>query len=273
MSTQVGLVSLAGLAGLALAVSACSGSDGSPPRSEPTPVLTTSAAPKPTPPPPPPEHACYRLEYDGALAPTNSSRAVPCTGRHTAVTFYVGRFDRNLPVGGTRVHRIVSTVCPRRFASFVGGTLEYRRLSLLRTVWFTPTTDQAALGAHWYTCVAIAVQSEQRLAPLTVPVTGALNHPERRDHYALCGTAEPGTPAFRERMCSLRHSWKALRTVPFAPGRYPGEGRVRAAGQRPCQEAGRQVATDPLNYRWSYQWPTREQWNAGKTWGVCWAPV
>jgi hypothetical protein len=267
-------VGLAGLVTLALAVSACSGS-GSEPNAESTPVLsspTSPATPNPTPPPPPPVPACYQLGYDAALAPTNAANRVPCTGPHTAVTFFVGRFEKGLVVDGDHVHRIESTVCPRRFAGFVGGTLEDRRLSLLRTVWFTPTVDQAALGAHWFECVAIALQSENKLAPLTRPVRGALDRTDGRDHYALCGTAEPGTADFAQRICSLPHTWKALRTVPFAPGRYPGEDKVRAAGQAPCRDAGRAVASDPLSYRWSYQWPTREQWQSGQTWGVCWAP-
>jgi hypothetical protein len=267
------------LAAAALALTACSGSDGSTPEADPTPVLSSPTAsptatvpPKPPPPPPGPR-ACYRLGYDDALAPTNDQRPVPCNGQHTAITFFVGHFDQDLAVDGDPVHRLESTVCPRRFASFVGGTLEARRLSLLRTVWFTPTVDDAALGAHWFQCVAIALQGDQELAPLIGPVQGVLDRSDARDHYALCGTAEPGTTGFEQRMCGLSHSWRALRTIAFAPGRYPGVAKVKAAGQSPCQDAGRAVASDPLNYRWSYQWPTLPQWKAGQTWGTCWAPT
>ena len=34
----------------------------------------------------------------------------------------------------------------------------------------------------------------------------------------------------------------------------------------------RAVAPDPLDFRWGYEWPTLEQWRAGKRYGVCWAP-
>jgi Septum formation len=265
------------LAGLALALTACSGSDSSAPRADPTPVLsspTTRATrtPPPKPPPPPGAHTCYRLGYDQALAPTNGQKPVPCDGAHTAITFFVGRFDEKLAVDGAPVHRLESTVCPRRFAAFVGGTLDARRLSLLRTVWFTPTVDDAALGAHWFQCVAIALRGDQQLALLSGPLQGALDRPDARDHYALCGTAEPGSDGFEQRICALSHSWRALRTVAFAAGPYPGEDQVRSAGQTPCRDAGRAVADDPLNYRWSYQWPTAQQWQGGQTWGVCWAP-
>ena len=36
--------------------------------------------------------------------------------------------------------------------------------------------------------------------------------------------------------------------------------KVRGAGQQVCKDAGHAVASDPLNYRWSYQWPTLAQW-------------
>ena len=47
---------------------------------------------------------------------------------------------------------------------------------------------------------------------------------------------------------------------------------VRAAGQGPCEDAGREVAEDALDYEWGYEWPTAEQWEAGQTYGRCWAP-
>ena len=270
----LGLV--AGLVLVAGVLAGCAGSSSSSAQGEPTPLTSPTPTPTvtvtPKPDPPPATGTCYRLGYAGALAPTTARRPVPCTGRHTAVSFFVGRYPAKLAVDGGRVHRIESTVCPRRFAAYVGGTLDTRRLSVLRTVWFTPTVQQAGLGAHWFQCVVIALQGKQRLAPLDVPVRGVLNQQAGRDHYALCGTAEPGTAGFQQRICALPHTWKALRTVVLRAGPYPGEATVRAAGQSPCQDAGRAVASDPLDYQWSYQWPTAQQWRAGQTWGTCWAP-
>ncbi len=274
---RAALVALA----VALLAAGCSGSTSSTPDAVPTPALSSptatatspSPSPDPQPDPPPPARACYRLGYADALAPTISKKPVPCTERHTAVNFYVGSYAKNLAVDGAAVHRLVSTQCPQRFATFAGGTLEDRRLSLLRTVWFTPTVEQAALGARWYSCVALAIRDSKHLAVLTARVAGALDSTDGRAHYGLCGTAEPGTAGFEQRICSVPHSWTALETVPFAPGAYPGVTKVREAGQTTCKDAGRVVASDPLNYRWSYQWPTLAQWRGGQTYGVCWAPA
>jgi hypothetical protein len=271
------LVRLALAVGLAVLLTACSSSGSSGPDAGGTPVLH-SPTPTPTetippkPPPPPPPRACYRLGYDEALAPTSDRHPSPCERLHTAVTFYVGSYDKTLPVDGDAVHRLESTTCPRKFAAFVGGTLDDRRLSMLRTVWFTPTVAQAAKGAHWFECVAIALRGDQTLAFLRLPVLGALGRPISRERYALCGTADPTTAGFEQRICSSPHSWKALRTIAFTPGKYPGQDHVRSAGQQACQSAGRSVASDPLQYRWSYQWPSLRQWQDGQTYGICWAP-
>lgn len=270
------LVAAVGVA-VALVLTACSGSGSSDPGAGETPVVhsptpTPTETIPPTPPKPPPADACYRLGYDEVLAPTSDKKPVPCSGIHTAVTFYVGSYDKHLAVDGAEVHQLESTVCPRRFAAFVGGTPDDRRLSMLRAVWFTPTVKQAAKGGHWFVCAAIALRGDQHLALLRGPIQGVLGRPDGRDHYGLCGTAEPGTAGFEQRICAAPHSWKALRTVAFPAGGYPGTAKVRSAGQQPCQAAGRGAASDPLSYKWSYQWPTRQQWRAGQTYGVCWAP-
>jgi hypothetical protein len=269
----------AALLAAGLLLTGCStGQSSSTAAAPPTPVLTspTPAAPtrsaKPAPPPPPSDLVCYRLTYDDALAPTSSRATVPCTGPHTAFTFYVGRYATHLAVDSPQVHRLVSTVCPRRFATFVGGSVDDRRLSLLRTIWFTPTLTEADAGARWFRCEAIAIKDDQHLAPLTGRLAGVLGKPTARTRFGLCGTAEPGTPGFGQRICSAGHSWRALRTVDLKPGRYPGVDAVKAAGQQPCRDAGRAAASDPLSYQWSYQWPTLQQWRAGQTYGVCWAP-
>jgi hypothetical protein len=262
---------------IACTLTGCSGSGGSSADSGRTPVLrsptpTPTETISPTPPKPPHARTCYRLGYDDALAPTRTRKPIPCTGPHTAVTIFVGRYDKSLSVDGDQVHHLESTSCQRRFAAFVGGTPEERRLSTLRTVWFTPTVDQAAQGAHWFECVAIALRDDAHLALIQGPVEGVLDRSEGRDHYGLCGTAEPGSEDFEQRICAAPHSWVALRTVTFPAGPYPGVDEVRSAGQQPCKDAGADASSDPLNFRWSYQWPTLQQWRDGRTFGVCWAP-
>ena len=145
---------------------------------------------------------------------------------------------------------------------------------MLRAVWFTPTVDAGRRGRP---LVPSATRSRCR-RPDPRPRSaarsqGVLDRPEARDRYALCGTAEPGTAGFEQRICAgPAHLAGAAHRRRSRPARYPGEDKVRAAGQTPCQDAGRAVAGDPLDYQWSYQWPNLQQWEAGQTYGVCWAP-
>jgi len=73
-------------------------------------------------------------------------------------------------------------------------------------------------------------------------------------------------------LCREEHSWRAIEIVDLKGKDYPGENRVRAAGHGPCEDAGREVAEDALDYEWGYEWPTADQWAAGQTYGRCWAP-
>ena len=265
-----------------LLLGGCTGPDdaGSAP---PSAASSTSSSATPTtaePVPRPAVRACYRLAYGEAVAPTTSVRPSSCARGHTSMTFFVGRLDtlvdgHLLAVDSDRVQRQVARECPQRLATFVGGTLEQRRLSMLRAVWFTPTVEESDAGADWFRCDVTAVAGEKELAPLTGQLSGVLTTVAGRARYAMCGTAEPGTAGFRRVICSRagRAAWRALRTVPFRPGKYPGEARVRSAGEGPCEAAGRAAAGNPLDFRWGYEWPRREQWESGQTYGICWAPA
>ncbi len=239
------------------------------PSATPTPAV---AAPVPG------NRACFDYGYSAAVAPVAHGEPVPCDRDHTAITFAVGDLDtvvdgHLVSVDSDRVQAQVAEACPEAFERFVGGSVEARRLTMLRPVWFTPSLRQSDGGANWYRCDAIAIAADERLAPLVGRLQGVLGRPLAAERYAMCGTAEPGTAAFRRVICSGAHTWVALSTVDI-PGRaYPGVVKVRAAGQQPCQDAASAEADDPLNYRWGYEWPTEQQWQAGQHYGICWAPA
>lgn len=268
-------------------VASCSaqqpGADPAPPGPATSGPSSASSTPTPTPPPTatpasrPSARSCYRLDYDQAVAPTNDARPGICAGDHTAQTFAVD--DLATVVGGhllavdsQQVQDQVARECPRRLPGFLGGRLQDVRLSMLRSVWFTPTVAESDAGADWYRCDVVAVTADDSLVQLSGRLRGVLASPQGRDDYGMCGTAEPGTAAFTRVVCRSDHSWRAISTVDLPSGDYPGVGVVREAGQGPCQDAGRAVAADALDFRWGYEWPTREQWRAGETYGLCWAP-
>jgi len=231
------------------------------------------------PPPAPRDGACYRLRFDQATQPSNSSRPVPCTGRHDAQTIHVGRLDtvvdgHALAVDSDRVLRQLGTTCPRELARYVGGTREDRDLSRLEVVWFAPTLEESDLGADRFRCDLVALAGQDTLYPLPAPgrLRGVLDRAAGAS-YGLCGTAAPGDPDFARVICARTHSWRAVSTIALPGGkRYPGAAEVRTAGDETCRDRVRSGAPDPLKFRYGWEWPTRDQWDRGQHFGYCWAP-
>jgi hypothetical protein len=263
-------------AGLVLAGgTACTGEDD--PAPDPTPAPSPAALPSASALPLPSARACYQVTYDEALAPTTDATAVDCAGEHTAQTYAAGRLDtvvdgHLLAVDSTRVREQVALACPDQLGGFVGGSVDDLRLSMLRAVWFTPTVEESDAGADWYRCDVIALAGAEELAPLTGRLGGALDTPAGRDRWGMCGTAAPDDRGFARVLCSAEHAWRAVAVVELPDGAYPGVAAVREQGQTICEDAGREAAEDPLDFQWGYEWPTREQWGSGQTFGRCWVP-
>lgn len=270
---------------LVLLLAGCTGAEPGP-ADERTGASSTGATPSPSDgadasaapaPPAPRELACRNLSYDAALAPTDDSATVSCGRRHTAQTFAVGRLRTTarghlLAVDSAAVQAQVARECPARLRGFLGATVQAMRLSAVRAVWFTPTVEESDLGADWFRCDAIVVAGPNRLAPVRGSLQGALRGPAGRSPYSLCANVEPGRPRFRHVVCRDPHRWRAVATVALPRGAYPGAAAARAAGQARCEAVGRAAAGDPLDFQWGYEWPTRQQWNAGQTFGRCWVP-
>jgi len=278
----------------ALVLAGCTSDDTKDPKADdsPSPSASVAAEVAAPPPAPPAVGTCYRISYDEAVAPTNADAAVPCDKGHTSQTFAVDQLDlvvngHLLAVDSDAIRKQVSQRCPLKLADYVGATVEQLRLSLLRPVWFTPTIEESDAGAGWYRCDVIAVTGDSKIAKITGDLSGALAKPAGRDDYGMCGTAQPGTAEFSHVLCREDHSWKAISVLDLADkatkgsikgtvagktGGYPGEGVVKGAGQTVCADAARELADDALDYEWGYEWPTKDQWQAGQTYGRCWAP-
>ena len=274
-SRAAALVCLAGWAILS-GLSGCG--DAGAPKAAPTtaPPPVASAVPRPV------ASGCHTLTHDQALGSTvpDQDVDVPCSASHTAQTYAVGALDtlvagHLLAVDSDRVRAQLATRCSAALGRFVGGSAEALRLSMLHATWFRPTVEQAADGADWYRCDVVVPSGEDALETFTGSLKGVLDagtSTGAASDWAMCGTAQPGAAGFRRVPCRERHSWKALSTVALPAGAYPGEAKVKEIGQKPCQQAGRDVAKDALDYQWGYEWPTQQQWEAGQTYGICWAP-
>jgi hypothetical protein len=266
------------LVGLVLAgAAACSADQPATTAHSSTPSPSAVAPPVEQPPPQPPRHACYDLDFAAAAAPTSAAAPVPCTGRHTTTTFHVATFDpvvdgHLLAVDSDAVQEQVARRCRSRLAAYVGGDEETRRLSRLTVVWFTPSLSDSDRGALWFRCDLVALAGHDRLTVLPRTTRDLLAAPDALDRFGTCGTSSPAAAAFQRVICSARHTWRARATITVPAGStYLGKA-AEAAASSACHDVEARLAGDTLKLRWSFEWPTREQWKAGQRFGYCWTP-
>lgn len=262
---------------LAVMVSGCS-SDAPGSRERPSATASTSATPAAeAPPPAPPRGACYDLDFAAAAAPTSTAAPVPCTARHTTTTIQVGTIapvvdGHLLAVDSDTVQKQVANRCQSRLAAHLGGDEETRRLSRLTVVWFTPSLADSDRGALWFRCDLVALAGHDQLAPLPRVTRHLLRSPAALDRFGTCGTSSPAARGFERVICSARHTWRARATIALPAGAaYLG----KAAGARAndsCHDVEAGLARDTLKLKWSFEWPTRQQWDAGQRYGLCWTP-
>lgn len=267
---------------LALALAGCSPAD-DPPATPTNPAGPTPSAAVDVGASRPARGACYRLSVTEALAPTSTEPAVPCKRRWTARTFHVGPLGaaaagQVVTVDSEEAAQLMAAECPRRLAEYLRGTPRDVRLTVFRAVWFTPTAAEAEAGADWFRCDLVALASPGKLARLSGKVRGLLADAERSAPYALCGTSPPDAPEFQRVACAEDHAWRAVGSVDLDSAAYPGRPAARVAAEHRCIEEARRMATDALDFRWGFEWPTRAQWTGtpispGQRYGVCWAPA
>jgi hypothetical protein len=139
-------------------------------------------------------------------------------------------------------------------------------------VWFSPSLDDSDRGALWFRCDLVALAGNDQLAPLPRSTRNLLSADGALDRFGTCGTTAPGAAKFERVICSAPHTWRARATVDLpAHARYLGKA-AGAAADSACHDVDARLAADVLKLRWSFEWPTREQWDAGQRYGICWTP-
>jgi hypothetical protein len=271
-----GLLPAVLLAVLLLGLTACSsGKPEASPSTSSSSSTATSAAPAP--PAPPPAHACYDLDFAAAVKATTTEPPVPCSSAHTTTTIRVGTIrpvvdGHLLAVDADPVQQQIAGRCRRALAAQVGGDEETRRLSRLTVVWFSPSLTDSDRGALWFRCDLVALAGHDVLAPLPRVTRGILSQDGALDRWGTCGTASPAASRFERVICSQPHSWRARATVDLPAGAaYLGKA-AGAAADSACHDVDAKLAADSLKLHWSFEWPTKDAWNAGQRYGLCWTP-
>ena len=258
-----------------LTLSGCSGSGGERPST--TQDGATGATVTSPPPRAPRVGACYRLDVRSALRATSSRAAVPCAGRHTAVTVAVGNVQpvvdgHLLALGSTSIQRQIADRCRRAVDAHVGGSVQQQRLSRVQAVWFNPTAAQVDSGALWYRCDLVISGGTRTFANLPRKTSRLLQASGALHRWGTCGTTAPSSKRFQRVLCSARHTWRARSTVTL-PTRttYLSRSAAQRADAR-CKKVAASLSPKSTKLRWAFEWPTRAQWYAGQRYGFCWTP-
>jgi Septum formation len=273
---------LASATGLVLVLTACgnAGDLSEAGTSSPSP----NAAPKtqranqlPPPTPPPRTGACRALRPDDIPPTTNTTRTTPCRSRHTAVTFFVGRFKPAMLSGtvpSTAAKTFAATRCLHRFYVYSGGGPAQKALSLLDIAYFFPSARQLGRHANWFRCDVVSGYDLQRvLYPLPAHLRGSLSNGVP-DDVRECVTKRFGAPGVAYVPCTRRHVQRAIAVLslggpdtPF-PSTASQKSRISSwCGRRTAAYLGYPSG----RYFWGYQWLSRREWTDGDRFGKCFA--
>lgn len=266
------LCALAGCLAMAVLATGCT-SPSAAPADEPSPSPSETVPPDPGPTPKVAE--CHDLTFRQAVAVVGRTAPTACRRKHTAQTYFVGRLRLETPAGRTRrvdsdaAQRQARTTCQARLPRHLGVTPRELRLTMAQAVWFTPSPTRAEAGADWFRCDVVAVAGPRALQQLPRRTKGWGDAPV----LAMCATAAPGNAAFRRVGCGAQHSWVAVATVDIPGKKLPSQAAVADRMEAPCGDVARARADDPLDFTWTQEIPTRQQWDAGQRYGICWVPA
>jgi len=221
--------------------------------------------------------SCHDLSFQQAVGATDPRDSVPCSAPHTSVTFHVGSLNQLrdghlLAVDSDATQAELAELCPSKLPDFLGGRNDQLQMSQFKSVWFTPSLQQADQGSNWFRCDAVALQRDNELMLLPAQTKGILGKPGGSG-FATCGSGTPGRDGFAKVACKLPHQWRAAKTVTLPDdGKYLDPGLTQMADQS-CKDAASAAAGDVLKFTWGFTWPTQEQWQAGLRHGICWLPA
>ena len=122
----------------------------------------------------------------------------------------------------------------------------------------------------------IAVTGDRTGSPSSTATSSeALAKPAGRAEFGMCGTAEPGTPAFTRVLCREDHTWQAISVIDLADtakdGGYPGEKRSGTPARTPAPTPPARSPRTRSTTSGATSGPPKDQWQAGQTYGRCWA--
>jgi hypothetical protein len=255
------------LATLLMALSACS---------EPTPPAAPGADPTQVDAVEAPRlGACRRLELDDVAAPTNATKVVGCSSKHTAETYAVGELPaelRDAAYDSPEVGKFAYQTCDTGLQKFLGADDSQAMRTILSWAWFRPSEKAWNDGARWYRCDVIG-GGEQReaLVPLPRTARGILSG-RPNDRWVACVDG-PSVADSVKIPCTRPHDWRAVTTIKLGEpaDRYPGDRLSEVRSRDFCKKSVQAYLDYPPRFDYGFTWFHEAEWEAGNRRSVCWA--
>lgn len=223
---------------------------------------------------PPRVGACRDLSADDLDRPTNSSKVVPCTSRHTAETFAVG----TLPASTGSAYRdrrhgtFVFDTCAKALRDFLGVDESLAMRVRLTWAWFRPSERGWERGARWYRCDVVGGPRDAEELAALPDTTKAMFASAQPDEWLACARGKTVIGSTKV-SCAEAHDWRAVTTVkvgqPADP--YPGDRIVEVRSRDRCRDWLGAWLHYPADYEYGYTWFHEAEWSTGNRRSICWA--
>lgn len=219
--------------------------------------------------------ACRVLTPVDVAQPSNATRTVACSARHTAQTFTAGslpaRFEH-----ASYDDKALSTwaydTCARRFIGFTGADQSLAMRTILSWVWFRPSLAAWGNGARWYRCDVVGGGAQTKTYVDLPEKTKGLLLGTPDDRWLVCALGRTVSGSVKV-PCSTQHDWRAVTTIVLggANDPYPGDHVSQVRTRDFCSKSVGAWLGYPVDYDYGYSWFHQAEWDAGNRRSVCWA--
>jgi hypothetical protein len=219
--------------------------------------------------------SCRVLDPDDVAEPSNATKTVDCSAKHTAQTFAVGELPDGLAEAGyddAAVSEYAYQTCSTKFQRFLGADESLVMRTVVSWAWFRPSEEAWDKGARWYRCDVVG-GGEQTEGYADLPETAeGLLQGRPQDEWMVCVAGDSVAGSARI-PCSRKHDWRAVTTIKLGDPEddYPGDRLAEVTTRDFCSDSVGAWLNYPVDYEFAYTWFHEAEWEAGNRRSVCWA--
>lgn len=206
---------------------------------------------------PPAVGSCHNLTYEEIRGVSSDKPPVPCSSRHTTLTFDVVEFAEPPDWNDEDTYEgDVFAQCNLSWIDVLGNPKSITRSSYTY-YWLLPTPAQRDAGAAWVRC-ELALRAGRSAARL--PENVRLGRVPLAAAVAVC--LEGSRTDFRYTVCARPHRFRASHSIRLPGDRWRGEDRVQELALEACRQR--------VSPGFRYSWPSsRYWWRLGFRYATC----